>query len=275
MKTIPIAVAPQPGGVGLKGCSHIYAPAGQAGEYAPLACNIYRGCGHECVYCYVPGVLKMTRKEFDAGAAPRKGFSIHGLKRDAAKYRAAGIDAQIMLSFTSDPYHLGDTALTKATLIALRESGMAFCTLTKGGARALRDIDLFRPERDAFASTLTSINDEFSLKFERKAAPASERIATLRKFHDRGVFTWVSLEPTLSIEESLAVVRETYRFVDLYKIGRANYMGAITRETNWEMYTWRMTDLCRDLGVQHYIKRDLQAYLPAGYHNPMRVRQHH
>src|SRR5215472_2137732 len=30
----------------------IYPPRGQAGEYAPLACNPYRGCGHGCVYCY-------------------------------------------------------------------------------------------------------------------------------------------------------------------------------------------------------------------------------
>ena len=28
-----------PDGVSLKGCSYIYAPAGQAGEYAPLAAN--------------------------------------------------------------------------------------------------------------------------------------------------------------------------------------------------------------------------------------------
>jgi DNA repair photolyase len=41
------------------GCSYIYAPAGQAGEYAPLAANPYRGCGHKCSYCYVPLVLRM------------------------------------------------------------------------------------------------------------------------------------------------------------------------------------------------------------------------
>jgi DNA repair photolyase len=43
-----------PDGVSVKGCKIIYAPDGQAGEYAPLAANPYRGCGHGCVYCYVP-----------------------------------------------------------------------------------------------------------------------------------------------------------------------------------------------------------------------------
>jgi DNA repair photolyase len=54
-------------GVSVKGCSIIYAPKGQAGEYAPLATNPYRGCGHGCAYCYVPQVTKQDRREFDAG----------------------------------------------------------------------------------------------------------------------------------------------------------------------------------------------------------------
>ncbi len=94
-------------GLSLKGCSYIYAPKGQAGEYSPLASNPYRGCGHGCVYCYVPKVLKMDRKEFDAGAEPRPNF-MAGLLKDAKKYQAAGITAQVMLSFTSDPYHHAD-----------------------------------------------------------------------------------------------------------------------------------------------------------------------
>jgi DNA repair photolyase len=36
------------------GADVIYRPAGEAGEYAPLATNPYRGCGHKCAYCYVP-----------------------------------------------------------------------------------------------------------------------------------------------------------------------------------------------------------------------------
>ena len=49
------------------GCNIIYAPRGQAGEYAPLAANMYRGCPHACAYCYCPAVLRMTREEFNAG----------------------------------------------------------------------------------------------------------------------------------------------------------------------------------------------------------------
>lgn len=258
----------------IKGCHHIYAPKGQAGEYAPLATNPYRGCGHACAYCYVPLVTKQPRPNFDAGAVERPKYR-DGLLKDARKYRMAGIAEQVMLSFTTDPYHPGDTETTRWTLEVLADNGLGFCTLTKGGSRALRDIDLFRPDRDAFAPTLTSLDDAFSLKWERKAALPGDRLAALRAFHDRGIFTWVSLEPTLDVESSLAVVEATHGYVDLYKVGRANYLKEITRTTDWRDYTLRMIDLLNRVGAKYYIKLDLQPYLPAGYPNPLRVPQHH
>lgn len=268
----PLSVKLNPDGVSVAGCSIIYAPKGQAGEYAPLATNPYRGCGHKCAYCYVPNVLRMPRAEFDKGAVERPGF-IEKLTKDARKYQAAGITEQVMLCFTTDPYHPGDNRLTRETIRVLKDHGLGFCTLTKGGSRALRDLDLFRPERDAFATTLTSLDDAFSLKWERGAALPGDRIATLKAFHQAGIFTWVSLEPTLDVESSLQIVAETHEFVDLYKIGRANYLP-MTETTDWEDYTHRMIDLCQRLGVAHYIKKDLQPYLPAGYPNPRRLPQH-
>lgn len=261
-------------GVSIKGCSYIYAPRGQAGEYSALAANPYRGCGHACAYCYVPKVTKQDRKEFDAGAVERAEYLAH-LTKDAAKYEAASITEQVMISFTSDPYHPGDTSLTRSALEILRGYGLGFCTLTKGGTRGLRDIDMFRPDRDAFASTLTSLDDAFSKKWERHAALPDDRIAALRAFHGRGIFTWVSLEPTLDVESSLSIVEATHEFVDLYKVGRANYVPTITTVVDWRDYTHRMIDTLQRLGKAHYIKKDLQPYLEPGYPNPLRVQQHH
>lgn len=261
-----------PDGVSVKGCEIIYAPKGQAGEYAPLAANPYRGCGHGCAYCYVPHVTKQKRPEFDAGAVPRKDY-LDRLIKDAQKYQKHGITEQVMLSFTTDPYHPGETATTANVLHLLARHGLAFCTLTKGGWRALRDLHMFRPKRDAFASTLTSLDDDFSLKWERNAALPAERTQTLARFHEAGIFTWVSLEPTLSAQHSLAVVEATHQFVDLYKIGKANYLKEISRETDWRGYTLRITDRLQALGKAHYIKKDLQEFLPPDYPNPLRVRQ--
>jgi N6-adenosine-specific RNA methylase IME4 len=145
-----------PDGVSVAGCSLIYAPAGQAGEYAPLSANPYRGCGHGCAYCYVPAVIRMSRPEFDATATPKTDY-LENLKKDAAKYQALGITEQVMLSFTTDVYNPINTSLTRPVIQILRDHGLGFCVLTKGGSRALADIDLYRPDRDAFAATLTSL----------------------------------------------------------------------------------------------------------------------
>ncbi len=265
-----VAVTPP---VFVPGCNYIYPPRGQAGEYSALAANPYRGCGHSCAYCYVPLVTKQDRLEFNAGAVERKAF-LHNLTKDAVKYKAAGITEQVMISFTSDPYHAGDSSLTLDSFLVMQEHGLAICALTKGGTRALRDIDIFRPERDAFASTLTSLDDRFSKKWESGAALPGDRLAALRAFHERGIFTWVSLEPTIDVESSLSIVDATHSFVDLYKVGRVNYLP-ITKTTDWEAYCHRMIDKLQRLGKKHYIKKDLQKYLPDGYVNPLRIPQHH
>lgn len=263
----------------VEGADVIYRPAGQAGEYAPLATNPYRGCGHECLYCYVPLATRINRGTFNAGAVPREGY-IERLAEDARRYRAAGIAdghpaEQVFITFSSDPFHLGDTSHTRRTMEVLQENGMAFCTLSKGGGRALPFMSMYRPQRDAFAVTLTTLDDTFSRKWERKAALPKERINALLQFHNQGIFTWVSLEPTLDVHASLAIIERTHRFVDLYKVGRANYLKEITRTTDWRDYTLRVIDAMQRLGKAHYIKRDLQPFLPPGYANPLRVTQHH
>lgn len=258
----------------VKGADVIYPPAGQAGEYAPLATNPYKGCGHKCAYCYVPLATHQPRPEFDAGAIERPDF-VKRLTRDAQRYETAGITEQVMLSFATDPYHPGDCSLTSVTLEILKQHGMGFCTLTKGGRKAWQDVQRFRPDRDAFAATLTSLDDAFSQKWERKAALPGDRIAALKAFRERGIFTWVSLEPTIDIEASLSVIEATHGFVDLYKVGRANYLKEITRTTDWRDYTVRAIDALHRLGKRHYIKKDLQPYLPDGYENPLRIQQYH
>jgi DNA repair photolyase len=250
----------------------LYIPSGRALEYSAWARNPYKGCGHHCIYCYCTTRMKPEDEEkFHAGAVPRPGF-LDRLRRDAAKLQAQGItEAQVLLSFITDVYNPFDTSLTRPTIEILQEHGLAVCVLTKGGKRSLADMDLYRADRDCYACTLTGLDDVSD--YELNAAPASERIEVLKAFHDKGIFTWVSLEPCLSAEKSLAVVRATYSFVDLYKIGKANYIPEAA-DIDWQDYTNRMTSLCKALGVNHYIKQDLQKYLPEGYHNPLRIDQH-
>ena len=53
--------------------SIIYRPAGRAGEYSEYAVNLYAGCDHHCLYCYVPLARHITSEKFyGAGATPYK-----------------------------------------------------------------------------------------------------------------------------------------------------------------------------------------------------------
>jgi DNA repair photolyase len=264
-------------GISVRGCKIIYAPRGQAGEYSVLATSPFIGCGHGCRYCYVPRVMHMNSTEarrFHALATPRNDY-LGRLTADARKYQQLGVTEQVMFSFTTDPYNPADAepALTRKAIQVLQNHGLAFCTLTKGGSRALRDLDLFRPHRDAFATTLTSIDPDFSTTWEPDAADPADRIITLERFHDAGIFTWVSLEPVLDTRHTLEVIRVTHPFVDFYKIGKANYIPQ-AKQVDWQQFTWDVVALCNQLGANHYIKQDLQPYLPAGYPNPLRIPQH-
>lgn len=269
-----VTIEPVTESIGLPGCTYIYAPAGQANEFAPLAANPYKGCGHGCTYCFnTTRKNKNQKATFHDGAVPRKDY-LTLLIKDAKKYQAAGITEQVTLCFSTDAYNPFDTSLTRPTLEIIQQHGMGICVLTKGGTRALADIDLYRPDRDCFASTLTGLDEAFVSKWEPNAASPDDRIAALKAFNKKGIFTWVSLEPTLNVEASLSVVEATHGFVNLYKIGKVNYCKEISDTIDWRDYTLRMIDLCQRIGVKHYIKRDLQPYLPAGHYNPMRVVQH-
>jgi hypothetical protein len=47
-----------------------------------------------------------------------------------------------------------------------------------------------------------------------------------------------------TLKKSSSIFEATDGFVGLFKIGRANYLGEITKTTDWESCTHRMIDLC-------------------------------
>ncbi len=247
----------QPDYEAVKNCKIIYRPRGRAYEYAPLATNPYRGCGHGCVYCYVPDAIRMPRSEFDETAIPRKDY-IKKLIADAKKYQAAFMKEQVLLSFTTDPFNPHDTSLTRPAIEVLKSYGLSFVTLSKGGSRALPFVDLYRPGVDHYACTLTTLNDSMSLRWERGAALPQDRIDTLRAFHDAGIYTWVSLEPTLDADTSIEIVRGTHGFVNLYKVGKLNYVNS---KTDWRDYVRRMVEISETVDADFYFKEDLKPYM--------------
>jgi len=239
--------------------SIIYIPKGRAREYSPLACNLYSGCGHRCSYCYAPSAVRKSSEDFYQ-PAPRANI-IDKIKSDAIRLSRSGHVGQVLLCFTCDPYQPIDAnlGLARQAIQVLHEYGFTVQVLTKGGRRALRDIDLFTG-KDAFASTLTFISESDSLEWEPNAATPSDRFDTLRQFHAAGIPTWASLEPVIDPEQSLEIIRQTHPFVDLYKVGKLNY-HPIASAIDWASFAHRAVALLKRLGKPYYIKKDLERYL--------------
>lgn len=240
----------------------IYEPKGKALEYSPLALNLYRGCDHACTYCYAP--LATRRKVADfVNSSPRPGI-LNAVIRDAEELKRVHNTKPILLCFTCDPYQQIDVRyqLTRETIKILHVNEQHVTILTKGGKRSERDFHLLaeHPDMSTYATTLT-FTDEFTReKYEPGAAPTAERIAALKKAHDLGIETWISCEPVIRPSQTLELIEKTAAFVDLVKVGKANYI-AESKAIDWKDFAHSAVDLLEKLGKKYYIKDDLRKFL--------------
>lgn len=241
----------------------IYEPKGRAYEYGELAANLYRGCGHGCLYCYAPAATFTDRTRFYQAPAPRKGL-LDKLRADARSAQAqAQAGTPILLSFTSDPYQPLDveTGLTRDAIAILKGAGWSVSILSKGGARATRDFDLLGPG-DQVGASLTFIDPAQSLEWEPGAALPADRLAYLLAAHEKGLRTWASLEPVIDPAQSLELIDLSAPYVDMYKVGKLNH-HPLSKAIDWRAFALAAVSRLEALGKAHYVKRDLQAYLPS------------
>jgi len=243
--------------------SLLYVPAGRAREYAGLACNIYKGCDTGCLYCYGASVLRMTHESFVA-STPRPSF-LEKLAHEAENFN--GIKRRVLLCFSCDPYQALDEQLgiTRETINILHYYDFGVTVLTKGGKRALRDLDIFCVA-DRFATTLTFMDNESTSHWEPGSASPAERVETIKAFHDAGIRTWVSLEPVFDIATSLAAIEATHEFVDLYKVGKLNHQSYPGHDDKyWRHWALSAASLLGNLRKPYYIKQDLAAIAGTRY----------
>lgn len=238
----------------------IYEPAGMAREYAPLACNLYRGCEHGCLYCYAPSCLRLRREEFHRPGVPRRGI-LEELARDAR--RLSGSRKRVLFCFTCDPYQPAEAELqlTRRALRVMVEAALPFQVLTKGGTRACRDLDLFQAGDGVFATSLVFTEEADREEWEPRAATLADRVEALRQMHEAGVPTWVSIEPVVSPQQALQIIRDCAEIVDVWKVGRLNHhpLGATI---DWRAFATELYPLLRSTGRPYLIKESLRPYLP-------------
>ena len=237
----------------------IYRPNGKALEYSDLALNLYQGCSHGCLYCYVPSATFKKRDAFHANETPRVDI-LKKVTAEAPDHK----DKEVLLCFTGDPYCISEMKyqITRQAIQILHAHGVAVNLLTKGGLRCMRDFDILmdRPELSKLGATLTFRNWEDSKKWEPQATAPSDRLQALYEAKLRGIRTWASMEPVIDTRQTLELIRESAEFVDHFKVGRWNH-DKRANEIDWKKFASEVVELLESLGASYYIKKDLAVFL--------------
>jgi DNA repair photolyase len=247
----------------------IYEPRGRALEYAPLAVSLYRGCPHGCTYCFAPDFTRMKREDWHKYPRVRGTYHLmEKFEKDCAELAASKDQREILMSFTTDPYQPldRDCQLTRAAIQIMIDYQRHFTILTKGGKRSTRDFDLLSswPELCRYATTLTCSNLATEKKWEPNATPWQERIKALEEAHRLGIRTWVSIEPVIDPEQSLALISMTHALgcVDTYRIGMLNHEELPFPWVALYEFVKKVSAILAD--TDHVFKKDLQPYLQDG-----------
>lgn len=226
----------------------VYKPKGAAAEYGDYAVNIYTGCPHRCYYCFAPQVLHRDIEQFHSCVEPRKDIVLE-LQRQLEREQITG--QLIHLCFTCDPYPNGyDTTPTREIIKLLKESGNHVQILTKGDGS--RDFDLL-DGNDWYGVTI-SCGDDVAKLAEPGAKTPLHRMTQLTEAKGKGIHTWVSFEPVLDPEAVFGCIDGFSHFIDRVKIGKLNYHPS---EINWAKFGLAAEALCKELGLDYYIKKSL------------------
>ena len=217
-------------------------------DFDPLALDLYnRPCLHKCDYCYVDW-------EEQAKSPSYRPDLIDIQLRDLAIKPDAPV--RVHLSHFSDPYGVDDTTKTRRVLELFKRYHNPFSILSKAGTKAVRDFDLYF-EGCRFGQSLTLDNDADSHKWEPGAALPADRIDALRQAHNRGIETWVVLEPVLVPEQSINLIKQTAEFVDSFWLGKINHHPELEAGISWAQYLGEAKALLESLNKNFGVKWQL------------------
>ena len=148
----------------------------------------------------------------------------------------------VHLCFTTDPFMYGyeDICNLSIEVIKLINSYNLPCTaLTKG----VLPIELSNLSKDnSYGITLISLNEEFRKKMEPGSAPYLDRINSLKRLHDKGCKTWVSIEPYPTpniIEQDFEKILNSISFVDKIIFGRLHYNKLVSQYKDYKAYYYK------------------------------------
>jgi DNA repair photolyase len=163
--------------------------------------NPYRGCQHNCAYCYVPNVLRIPRSEWGSFVEARK--NIPSVLAKELKNKKPGV---VGISTVTDPYQPIEKKynLTRYCLEQLLIHDFPICVQTKSDL-VIRDIDLISKFKHAeVIFSIATLNDTERKLLEPFSSPIDERLNAMKKCNDSDIKTTVffgPVYPTIKIND--------------------------------------------------------------------------
>ena len=237
-------------------------------EYADFCVNHVEGCAHGCRFpCYAMMMKKRCGviKGYDDWIKPKiVSNALELLDKEIPKYKNK--IKFVHLCFTTDPfmYKYPEVSNLSLKIIERFNRDDIRCTvLTKGVyPEDLADVEKYG-SRNEYGITLVSLDGGFRKGYEPFTAPYEERITALRRLHDGGLKTWISMEPYPTpniVEQNLNKILEKISFVNKIIFGKLNYNVDASQSVfgaSKEFYDARaneVIDFCETHGIEYHIK---------------------
>lgn len=232
-------------------------------EYGDYTLNHIQGCSHGCKYpCYAMMMAKRFGKvkTYDEWCNPCiVENTIEILEKELPKYKDK--IRSLHLCFTTDPFMYKQDDVCDMSLTVLRKANAynIKCSVLTKGILPVELMDLSK--ENEYGITLVSLDEVYREEYEPGAAPIKDRIIALKRLHDAGCKTWVSIEPYPTpniIKQDLFELLESISFVDKIIFGRLHYNKVVSQyKDNKEFYNAcakDVIDFCEQNNIQYHIK---------------------
>ncbi len=146
-------------------------------ENTDYSLNPYRGCEHQCIYCYAPYVLRMPTQEWRSVVYVKRNLPTV-LDRELRKKKGF-----ITVGSVTDAYQPAERKyeITRLSLEVLLKHGARISILTKSSL-VLRDADIISKFREAHVGvTVTTLSDELRKRIEPNSSSIEDRLEVLRE----------------------------------------------------------------------------------------------
>lgn len=241
----------------------IYSTLGAAKEYCEYAVDIYTGCPHKCEYCYAKAKADKKNKDF-TDISVRK--NIIEATREFLINNKEYSGKTIFLGFSSDPFPNGYDCSTTVEIIKLLKSfgcHIMFCTKGRISTEVLDLLD----NKDSVGITITC-GDEMAKKFEPYSILPTERLKQLKAFYEKGIETWISIEPVLEPNFIYKMLEsDDMKYITRVKLGKLNHMeiSDLTKNPNdfidWTEYGRKAISICKRNNIEYIVKYALRLFL--------------